>query len=109
MAAIRSLWVSPRKGGSPAAISYSKKPTLKTSLRASTFNPRACSGDLCRVVSTTIPGMLSGPTATGLVVRRRVGRDLHEAEVEELHETVLADHDVLGFDVAKEREDAVVL
>ena len=46
MAASVDIFVSPEKAGRPVAISYSTEPKLKMSLRASTFRPSACSGDM---------------------------------------------------------------
>jgi hypothetical protein len=45
-AASVSSVVAPENGRRPVTISYSSAPKLKTSLRASTFWPVACSGDM---------------------------------------------------------------
>ena len=46
IAASVRAWLSRRKGRRPVSISYSNDPKLKMSLRASTFFPSACSGDM---------------------------------------------------------------
>src|SRR5262249_10933552 len=52
------LGVSPSNGGLPVSISKNTTPRLQISVLASTFCPRACSGDIYRGVPITTPGFV---------------------------------------------------
>ena len=53
-----SVGVAPANGLCPVIISYSTTPRLQTSVRASTENPRACSGDIYATVPSNTPGVV---------------------------------------------------
>src|SRR6266481_4919970 len=55
---------SPTKARVPVIISYSIAPKLKMSVRASTFFPSACSGDMYETVPTTMPSSVFGASAS---------------------------------------------
>ncbi len=57
----------PANARRPVTISYSTAPKLKMSLRASTFPPVACSGDMYPAVPATTPGWLSASGALAVV------------------------------------------
>ena len=53
------MLVSPSKGRQPVAISYRRIPSEKTSERASTALPSACSGDMYAKVPTILPSWVT--------------------------------------------------
>ena len=59
--------VFPANARRPVTISYRTAPKLKMSLRASTFPPVACSGDMYPAVPVTTPGRVSTPEPLAVV------------------------------------------
>ena len=95
---------SPTKARRPVTISYSTAPKLKMSVRASSFFPSACSGDMyddgpdnhaltVLGASATVSGGIefAGPGPLG---------QLGQAEIQHLHAAVPVDHDVARLQVA---------
>ncbi len=56
--------VAPVNGSVPVAISYSTMPNEKTSARASSSSPRACSGDMYATVPSVVPTVVTCSGAT---------------------------------------------
>jgi hypothetical protein len=69
-----------------------------------------CGGDrpALKLLGSGIPGcheLLAGPGQTGIV--RRVGKQLRDAEVEELHPAIAIDQDIARFEVAVDHQVTV--
>ena len=67
--AIRLAWVLPSNALRPLAISYSKAPKAKMSVRVSASTPSSCSGAMYWNVPTIDPSVVSGLVAVGGAVR----------------------------------------
>ena len=89
-----------RKARLPVTISYSTQPSEKMSLRASASSPPTCSGDMY----PTVPEprrrpSASTPSASTSDPRSRPRADA-PTKIQDLHQAVRGQEDVLGLDVA---------
>ena len=106
IAPMSEAWLVPEKAFLPVAISYSRAPNEKMSLRASASLPSSCSGAMYWNVPRTVPRSVSGWLACISVASRETPDEtsrprrleLRQAEVEELHPR-LRQHDVAGLQV----------
>ena len=96
--------VSRRKTGCPVAISLRMSPTANWSARASTGRPLACSGDMYSSVPRSMPARVPCRVSVSRASTspRGGGRQLGEAEVEDLQQALGSDHQVLRLEVAVE-------